>query len=68
MILILMVFTYSCSDSKDKLIMLENNTNSLNENSIKLNINFVTHNVMTKIHYYSMSRTKKSFSRKAHKT
>jgi hypothetical protein len=40
MILILMVLTYSCSDSKKiKLIMLENNTNNLNENSIKPNIN-----------------------------
>jgi hypothetical protein len=48
MILILMVFTYSCSDNKNKLIMLENNTNNLNGNSIKLNINFVIHNVMTK--------------------
>jgi hypothetical protein len=48
MIINLMVFTYSCSDSKDKVIMLKNNTNNLNGNSIKLNINFVTHNVMTK--------------------
>jgi hypothetical protein len=31
-------------------------------------ISIVIRNVMTKIHYYSMSRTKKSFSRKAHKT
>jgi hypothetical protein len=30
-------------------------------------ISIVIHYVMTKIHYYSMSRTKKSFSRKAHK-
>jgi hypothetical protein len=35
MILILMVFTYLCSDSKIKLIMLENNTTNLNENLIK---------------------------------
>jgi hypothetical protein len=48
MILILMVLTYSCSGSKNKLIMLENNTNDLNGSSIKLNINFVIHNVMTK--------------------
>jgi hypothetical protein len=67
MILILMVFTYSCSDSKDKLIMLENNTNNLNGNSIKLNINFVTHNVMSKFIITDMCvLTKKSFSRKAH--
>jgi hypothetical protein len=39
MILILMVFTYSCSDGKNKLIMLENNANNINGNSIKLNIN-----------------------------
>jgi uncharacterized membrane protein len=64
MILILIVFTYSCSDSKKKLIMLKNNTNNLNRNS---NILIVIHNVMTKIHYYNMSRTKKLFSRKAHK-
>jgi hypothetical protein len=31
-------------------------------------ISIVIHNVITKIYYYSMSRTKKSFSRKAHKT
>jgi hypothetical protein len=30
-------------------------------------ISIVIHNVMTKIYYYSMSRTKKSFSMKAHK-
>jgi hypothetical protein len=28
----------------------------------------IIHIVMTKIHYYNMSKTKKSFSRKAHKT
>jgi hypothetical protein len=39
MILILMVFTYSCSDHKIKLIMSKNNTNNLNENLIKQNIN-----------------------------
>jgi uncharacterized membrane protein len=52
MILILMVFTYSCSDSKNKLIMLENNTNNLNENSIKLNINFCHSQCDDQIHYY----------------
>jgi hypothetical protein len=35
MIIILMVFTYSHSDSKIKLIMSENNINKLNENLIK---------------------------------
>jgi hypothetical protein len=35
MILILMIFTYSCSDNKIKLIMSKNNTNNLNENLIK---------------------------------
>jgi hypothetical protein len=39
MILILIIFTYSRSDSKIKFIMLENNTNNLNENLIKQNIN-----------------------------
>jgi hypothetical protein len=43
MILILMVFTYSRSDSKIKLIMLKT---QLNQKSI------VIHNVMNKIHYY----------------
>jgi hypothetical protein len=45
--------------------MLENNTNNFNKNSIK-KISIVIH--MTKNHYYNMSRTKKSFWRKAHKT
>jgi hypothetical protein len=31
MILILITFTYSCNDSKIRLIMSENNTNNLNE-------------------------------------
>jgi hypothetical protein len=39
MILILMVFTYSHSDSKIKLIMSGNNTNNLNGNLVKQNIN-----------------------------
>jgi hypothetical protein len=43
MILILLVFTYSHSDSKIKLIMLETQVNQ---------ISIVIHNVMTKIHYY----------------
>jgi hypothetical protein len=43
MILILMVFTYSRSDRKIKLIMLETQLNQ---------ISIVIHNVMTKIHYY----------------
>jgi hypothetical protein len=68
MILILMVFTYSCSDSKNNLIMLKNNTNNLNGNSIKLNIIFCHSQCDDQIHYYSMSRAKKSFSSKAHKT
>jgi hypothetical protein len=67
MILILMVFTYSCSDSKNKLIMLENNTNNLNENSIKLNINLSFTMWWPKFIITDMSvLTKKSFSRKAH--
>jgi uncharacterized membrane protein len=67
MILILMVFTYSCSDSKIKFIMSENNTNSLNKKTQLNKISVVIHNVMTKFHYYSMRRTKKSLSKKAHK-
>jgi hypothetical protein len=67
MILILMVFTYSRSDSKIKFIMSENNTNNLNKKTQLNKISVVIHNVMTKFHYYSMSRTKKSFSSKAHK-
>jgi hypothetical protein len=68
MILILMVFTCSCSDSKDKLIMLENNTNNLNENSIKLNTNLSFTMWWPKFIITDMSvLTKKSFSRKAHK-
>jgi hypothetical protein len=54
MILILMVFTYSRSGSKIKLIMLENNTNILNGNSIKSNINCHSH-CDDQIHYYNMS-------------
>jgi hypothetical protein len=37
MTLILIIFTYSLSDSKIKLIMSENNTNNLNGNLIKKN-------------------------------
>jgi hypothetical protein len=47
--------------------MLENNINNLNKTQLN-KISIVIHNVMTKIHYYSMSRTKKSFWRKARKT
>jgi hypothetical protein len=43
MILILMAFMYSRSDSKIKLIMSETQLNQ---------ISIVIHNVMTKIHYY----------------
>jgi hypothetical protein len=58
MILILMVFTYSRSDSKIKLIMLETQLNQIS----------ICHSQCDdQMHYYSMSRTKKSFSRKAHK-
>jgi hypothetical protein len=46
MILISMIFTYSRSDSKIKLIMSENNTNNLNGNLSKISI--VIHNVVTK--------------------
>jgi hypothetical protein len=42
MIFILMVFTYSSSDSKIKLIMLKTQLNQ---------ISIVIHSVMTKIHY-----------------
>jgi hypothetical protein len=35
MILIFMIFTYSRSDNKIKLIMSENNTNNLNRKLIK---------------------------------
>jgi DNA-binding transcriptional regulator/RsmH inhibitor MraZ len=51
MILILIIFTYSHSDSKIRLIMPENNTNNLNENLIKPNIN--CHSQFDdQIHYY----------------
>jgi hypothetical protein len=53
MILILMVFTYSRSDRKIKLNMLENNTNNLNGNPIRPNIN--CHSQYDgQIHYYNM--------------
>jgi hypothetical protein len=53
---------------KIKLIMLENNTNNLNENSIKPNINCHSQ-CDDHIHYYNKSTwIKKSFSRKEHKT
>jgi hypothetical protein len=51
MILILMIFTYSCSDNKINLIMSENNTNNLNENLIKQNINYHSQ-CDDQIHYY----------------
>jgi hypothetical protein len=37
LILITIIFTYTLSDSKIKLIMLENNTNNLSGNLIKQN-------------------------------
>jgi hypothetical protein len=46
--------------------MSENNTNNLNKKTQLNQISIVIHNVMIKIHYYSVSRTKKSFLRKAH--
>jgi hypothetical protein len=67
MIFILMIFTYSRSDSKIELIMSENNTNNLNGNLIKQNINCHSQCDDQIHYYYSMSTwTKKSFSRKAH--
>jgi hypothetical protein len=48
--------------------MLENNTNNLNKKTQLNKISIVIHNVMTKFHYYNISRTKKSLSRKARKT
>jgi hypothetical protein len=54
--------------AKIKLIMLENTTNNLNENSIKPNNNCHSQ-CDDQMHYYNMSTwIKKSFSRKAHKT
>jgi hypothetical protein len=53
-ILILIIFTYLLSDSKIKLIMLKNNTNNLNENLIKQNINCHSQ-CDDQIHYYNMS-------------
>jgi hypothetical protein len=38
--MILMIFTYSRSDNKIKLIISENNTNNINGNLIKQNINW----------------------------
>jgi hypothetical protein len=55
MIPILMVFTYSRSDSKIKLIMPENNTNNLNKKTQLNKISVVIHNVMTKFHYYNIN-------------
>jgi uncharacterized membrane protein len=55
MILILMVFMYSHSDSKIKLITSKNNTNNLNKKTQLNKISVVIHNVMTKFHYYNMS-------------
>jgi hypothetical protein len=54
MILIVMVFTYSHIDSKIKVIMSENNTNNLNRNLIKQNINCHSQRD-DQIHYYNMS-------------
>jgi hypothetical protein len=53
MILILMVFTYSRSDRKIKINMLENNTNNLNGNPIRPNINCHSQ-YDDQIHYYNM--------------
>jgi hypothetical protein len=53
MILILMIFTHSRSNSKIKLIMLENNINNLNENLIEQNINYHSQRD-DQIHYYNM--------------
>jgi hypothetical protein len=53
--------------AKINSLCLKNNINNLNGNSIKLNINFITHNMMTKSIITDMSvLTKKSISRKAH--
>jgi hypothetical protein len=54
MILILMVFTYSRSDSKIKLIMSKNNSNKLNGDLIKQNINCHSQ-CDNQIHYYNIS-------------
>jgi hypothetical protein len=51
MIVLLIIFTYTLSDSKIKLIMLKNNTNNLNENLIKQNINCYSQRD-EQIHYY----------------
>jgi hypothetical protein len=66
-ILILIIFTYSLSDRKIKLIMSENNANKNSmDNLIRQNINCHLQ-YDDQIHYYSMRTwTKKSFSRKAH--
>jgi hypothetical protein len=52
---ILIIFTYSLSDSKIKLIMLENNTNNLNGNLIKQNINHHSQHDDEIHYYYNMS-------------
>jgi hypothetical protein len=54
MILVLIMFTYSLSDSKIKLIISENNTNNLNGNLIKQNINCHSQRD-DQINYYNMS-------------
>jgi hypothetical protein len=53
-ILSLIMFTYSLSDSKIKLIISENNTNNLNRNLIKQNINCHSQRD-DQINYYNMS-------------
>jgi hypothetical protein len=53
--MILIIFTYSRSDSKMRLIMSENNTNNLNENLIKQK-KFNCHSQRDdQNHYYNLS-------------